>query len=54
MDWRRCRRRPVLGGEHQVFLGPPQVKIGVAEGVDVTGAAKSLTRTGPSRQGQRA
>ena len=48
MDWRRCRRRPMLGGEHEVFLDSPQVEIGIAEGVDVAGAAKPLAGGGTS------
>ena len=40
---RRCRRGPVLAGEHQVFPGAPEVEVRVAEGMDVTGAAQPLT-----------
>ncbi len=43
MNRRRCRRCSVLAEEHQVFLGSPEIKVRVAEGVDVTGAAQSLT-----------
>ena len=32
-----------LAGEHQALFGWPQIEIGVSKGMDVTGAAESLT-----------
>lgn len=46
----RSRRCAVLVREHQAFLGSPQVEVRVAEGMEVTGAAQSLTG-GDSRRG---
>lgn len=33
----------MLAGEQRVFLCSPQIQVRVAEGMDVTGAAQSLT-----------
>jgi hypothetical protein len=36
----------VLAGEHEVFLGSPEIPVRVTDGMDVTGAAQPLTGGG--------
>ena len=43
IDWRRSRRRAVFVGQHQAFLGAPEVEVRVAKGMQVTGTSESLT-----------
>jgi hypothetical protein len=49
MDRRPCWRRAVLAGKHQVFPDSPEIQGRVAEGMNIPGAAQSLTGGNSSR-----